>query len=56
MTYDNLLAEAAKLGSAQLQSTWKNVPRKIQPSLKSALDNRHKVAAAEADKRAETTG
>ena len=56
MTYDRELEAAAKIGSAQLQSTWKNVPRKIQPSLKSALDNRHKPAAAAADKAAETTG
>jgi hypothetical protein len=50
MAYDRGLADAAKLGGEQLKSAWKNVPRRIQPSLKSALDNRHKIAAAAADK------
>jgi len=55
-TYDRELAEAAKLGSDQLKSTWDNVPRRVRPTLKSALDRRHKPAAAEADKQAVTTG
>ena len=56
IAYDNGLTAAAKLGSAQLKSAWANVPHRIQPSLKSALDNRHKPAAAEVDKSAVPTG
>jgi hypothetical protein len=56
IAYDNGLAAAAKLGSAQLKSAWDNVPRRIRKSLVSALDNRHKPAAAEADKSAVPTG
>lgn len=43
--WDSALADAAKLGTSSLESKWREVPIEIKPTLKSALDRRHKVTA-----------
>jgi hypothetical protein len=50
--WDAELATAAKNGTQALQDAWGKIPRDLQPSLKAALDRRHKPTAAEADARA----
>jgi ABC-type cobalamin/Fe3+-siderophores transport system ATPase subunit len=47
--FDAGLAEAAKGGMAALQKAWKTVPKDLKPTLKAALDRRHKPAAEAAD-------
>lgn len=47
---DAELAGAAAKGSEALKEKWKTIPATMQHSLKSALDRRHKPAAAEFDK------
>lgn len=49
LAVDLALTEAAKKGVAELEKTWKGAPRKIQKTLKAALDRRHKPAAQEVD-------
>jgi phage recombination protein Bet len=49
MDHDRLLGEAAKRGTAALQDAWRKVPREFQPTLKAALDKRHKKTAELAD-------
>jgi ABC-type dipeptide/oligopeptide/nickel transport system ATPase subunit len=49
MQHDRDLADAAKKGMAALQEAWKQIPRDLQPSLKVALDRRHKPTAQAAD-------
>lgn len=46
MAWDAKLAAAAKSGVEALKAEWSNVPKDLQPSLKAALDNRHKPEAA----------
>lgn len=48
--YDKKLADAAELGTITLSDTWSNIPAPARPSLKSALDRRHKPRALEVDK------
>lgn len=48
--WDIALGEAAKQGNVSLVEAWSKVPREHKPTLKAALDRRHKVTAAEADK------
>jgi len=50
-SFDKRLADAAAEGTPELMRVWKSVPPQWQKSLKSALDRRHKIAAAEADER-----
>jgi len=52
--HDRDLDEAAKGGTAALQEAWAALPADAKPSLKAALDRRHKPAAAEADAASET--
>lgn len=47
--WDLRLADAAKEGTATLASLWKSVPAEHRPTLKAALDRRHKPAAEQAD-------
>ena len=47
--HDAALAQAAENGTKALMAAWKLVPFKIQPTLKAALDRRHKARAKEAD-------
>lgn len=47
--WDIELGEAAKQGNVALVEAWSKVPREYKPTLKAALDRRHKVTAAEAD-------
>lgn len=47
--YDTELAMAAKSGTEALQTAWAAVPAGMKPSLKAALDRRHKQTAATAD-------
>ena len=47
--YDTELGDAAKRGTAALQEAWAKVPAGIKPSLKAALDRRHKPKAEHAD-------
>jgi hypothetical protein len=46
-THDEALAFAAKLGMNELEAAWKKIPKQHQPTLKAALDRRHKPNAAE---------
>lgn len=46
---DTVLSEAAARGTAALQDAWKALAPNVQAPLKSALDRRHKPAAAKAD-------
>lgn len=48
-THDEALAAAAARGVTALKVAWTLVPRELQPSLKAALDRRHKPAAEKAD-------
>lgn len=50
MAWDSKLATAALMGTEALGEEWGNVPKALKPSLKAALDNRHKPAAAQADR------
>ncbi len=54
--WDGELEAAAKKGTAALQEAWLTVPRAHQPMLKAALDRRHKIAAAAADKQLSEIG
>jgi phage recombination protein Bet len=47
--WDVDLGEAAKKGSAKLSELWAQIPKEHKPTLKSALDRRHKPTAAEVD-------
>jgi hypothetical protein len=47
--YDKLLGDAAKMGTATLVEEWGHIPNAARATLKSALDRRHKPAAAAAD-------
>lgn len=47
--WDIDLAEAAKQGSVSLAEAWGKVPREHKPTLKAALDRRHKATALDAD-------
>jgi hypothetical protein len=47
--WDRELGEAAKKGTAELQTCWKTVPPEYKTALKAALDRRHKATAAQAD-------
>lgn len=47
--FDRQLAQAAELGSDVLKETWASIPAPAKPTLKAALDRRHKVRAAEVD-------
>lgn len=47
--WDVELGEAAKNGTKALQEFWQMIPRQHQPTLKAALDKRHKPTAAAAD-------
>ncbi len=46
---DIALDEAAKLGSAALAAAWATMPKHHKPTLKAALDRRHKGTAMQAD-------
>lgn len=48
--WDLRLSDAAKEGTAKLQSLWATIPAEHKPTLKTALDKRHKPAAEEADR------
>lgn len=50
--WDVDLDTAAKEGTAKLQETWAKVPAEHKPTLKAALDRRHKATAADADAKA----
>jgi hypothetical protein len=50
--WDVELDTAAKKGTEKLQETWAKVPAEHKPTLKAALDRRHKATAADADARA----
>lgn len=50
--WDVELGGAATKGTAELQKLWATVPRHHQPTLKAALDRRHKATAAAADQAA----
>jgi hypothetical protein len=50
--WDVELGGAAAKGTVELQKMWSTVPRHHQPTLKAALDRRHKATAAEADAKA----
>jgi hypothetical protein len=45
MAWDSKLATAALQGVESLRETWGHVPRELKPSLKAAMDNRHKPTA-----------
>lgn len=47
---DIALDLAARSGSATLAECWKTIPKEHKPTLKAALDRRHKPTAAAADK------
>jgi hypothetical protein len=47
--WDDALAIAATIGTAKLESKWNEVPSDIKPTLKSALDRRHKPRARTVD-------
>ena len=51
ITADSALAEAAEKGSEALKTAWTKLPAKVKAALKTALDTRHKAAAALADQR-----
>lgn len=46
---DIALDLAARAGSATLAECWKTIPKEHKPTLKAALDRRHKPTAAQAD-------
>jgi hypothetical protein len=48
--WDMKLGEAAEQGNVSLVAMWEQIPREHKPTLKAALDRRHKLTAAEADK------
>jgi hypothetical protein len=48
---DAMLADAAAKGTSALQDAWKSIPPAVRPSLKAALDRRHKPTAVEADQK-----
>jgi len=48
--WDIELDKAAKQGNVSLVALWEKIPREHKPTLKAALDRRHKLTAAEADK------
>lgn len=48
--HDRDLTEAAARGTGALQEAWSQIPPAHKPTLKSALDRRHKPSALEADK------
>lgn len=50
--FDKQLASCAALGMKALQEGWSHIPAADKPTLKVALDTRHKPAAALADKEA----
>jgi len=50
--WDVELGGAAAKGTVELQKVWLTVPRHHQPTLKAALDRRHKATAADADAKA----
>lgn len=52
--WDLDLAEAAKQGNVALVEMWTKIPREHKPTLKDALDRRHKPAAEKADKAKES--
>lgn len=45
MEWDSKLASAANLGVEALREVWGTVPKQLKPTLKAAMDNRHKPAA-----------
>jgi len=45
MAWDSKLATAALMGVEALRETWGMVPREFKPTLKAAMDNRHKPTA-----------
>ncbi|WP_170301009.1 hypothetical protein, partial [Rhodoplanes serenus] len=47
--YDDDLTEAAAQGTDELRRAWQALPADIRAELKTALDRRHKPAAAAAD-------
>lgn len=47
--YDKTLTEAARKGTAALETAWWEIPLEYRTSLKSALERRHKVNAAAVD-------
>jgi hypothetical protein len=49
MKWDQLLGEAAATGMKSLRQQWANVPKPMQPTLKAALDRRHKPTAVQVD-------
>ena len=50
--WDLRLADAANEGSAALQALWSTIPAEHKPTLKAALDRRHKPTAEQADAKA----
>jgi recombination protein RecT len=50
--WDLRLGDSAKEGTISLQALWVTIPAEHKPTLKAALDRRHKATAAEADARA----
>lgn len=48
--WDLRLADAAKLGMAELRALWKTIPQEHRDTLDPALQSRHKPAAEEADR------
>lgn len=48
--FDDALAAAAENGVDALRAAWDAIPKDYRETLKSALDSRHKMAAAKADK------
>jgi ABC-type dipeptide/oligopeptide/nickel transport system ATPase subunit len=48
---DRELTAAAAKGTAALQAAWANIPAADKPTMKSALDRRHKPAATQADEK-----
>lgn len=53
--WDANLGDAATKGTEELKKFWATVPADIKPTLKVALDRRHKATAAEADARVPET-
>jgi|GEM_PF-6451814 len=47
--FDKILTNAAEHGTAALETDWGLIPKNAKPSLKAALDRRHKPRAAEVD-------
>ncbi|MCK1445397.1 AAA family ATPase [Bradyrhizobium sp. 48] len=48
--WDIELGKAAEQGNVSLVAMWEQIPREHKPTLKAALDRRHKLTAAEADR------